>query len=188
MAEYEQSEIKVVGPGEVVEGIKLVMLSQKNIDKLHMNGIYRCEPVLKWLPEYKRDRPYWCRNWTFRVSEHNDKYYMYDTYWSTGNNYPIELTDDNFDMFEYLFDLDEIQYVNEYSKWLEYPEEDRWIAPLDSGGITYSKYIVRRGAKKVKERVVERLQHDINSLKSDLSYKERTLERVINDEIDLNWV
>ena len=116
------------------------MLSQENIDKLHMSGIYQCKPVLEWLPEYKRDRPYWCRNWTFRCYRGGNKYYMYDTYWSTGDNYPIELTDDNFDKFEYLFDLDQIQYVNDYSRWIEYPEEDRWIAPLDSGGITYSKY------------------------------------------------
>lgn len=187
MAEFEQFEIKVVKPGEVIEGLRIPMLSQENIDKLHMKGIYQCKPVLEWLPKYKRDRPYWCRNWTFKVSKYDDKYYMTDTYWNTFDNC-IELTDENFDKFEYLFDLNEVQYVNEYSRWLEYPEEDRWIAPLDSGGMTHSKYVVRRGAKKVKERVIERLQHDIDCLKADLSHKERTLERVINNEIDWNWV
>lgn len=165
------------------------MLSQSNIDKLHMDGIYRCDPVLDWLPSYKRDNLYWCRNWTFKVKKTRDgKYYMYDTYWSTGDDHPIELTDENFDKFEYLFDLGDVRYVNTYTYWLEYPEEDRWMVPLDSGGISYTKFIVRRGANRVKEKVIERIQREIDDLKREIAYKERTLEDVINDEIDLRWV
>lgn len=162
------------------------MLSQENIDKLHMNGIYRCEPVLSWLPSYKREDPYWCRNWTFRVRKSN-KYYMYDTYWSTGDEYPIELTDENFDKFEYLFDLDDVRYINSYENWLEYPDEDKWKVGLDSGGIRYPKYVVRRDAKKVKERVVERMQCDIEYLKSDLAQKERLLAGIVDGSIDYNF-
>lgn len=164
------------------------MLSKENINKLHMNGIYRCEPVLEWLPSYKRDNPYWCRNWTFKVRKTNiGKYYMYDTYWSTGDDYPVELTDENFDKFEYLFDLGDIHYVNSYENWIEYPEEDRWRVALDSGGNRYAKYVVKRGAKKVKERVVERMQNDINYLKHDLARKERILEGVLDGSLDWNW-
>ena len=162
------------------------MLSQENIDKLHMNGIYRCDPVLSWLPSYKQDNPYWCRNWTFQVRKRDGKYYMYDTYWSAGDDYPVKLTDDNFDKFEYLFDLNDIQYVNSYENWLEYPEEDRWRVPLDSGGINYAKYVVRRGVKKVKERVVERMQRDIDYLKYDLAHKERILAGILDGSIDWN--
>lgn len=36
----------------------IMALSQKNIEKLRMNGIYRCDPVLEWLPSYKRNNPY----------------------------------------------------------------------------------------------------------------------------------
>ena len=162
------------------------MLSQENIDKLHMNGIYRCEPVLSWLPSYKREDPYWCRNWTFRVRKSN-KYYMYDTYWSTGDEYPIELTDENFDKFEYLFDLDDVRYINSYENWLEYPDEDKWRVGLDSGGIRYPKYVVRHGTKKVKERVVERMRRDIEYLKSDLAQKERIIAGIIDGSIDYNF-
>ena len=161
------------------------MLSQENINKLHMNGIYRCDPVLEWLPSYKRDNPYWCRNWTFKVIERNGKYFMYDTYW-TGDDYSVKLTNENFDKFEYLFDLNDIQYVNSYKNWLEYPEEDRWRVPLDSGGINYAKYVVRRGVKKVKERVVERMQRDIDYLKYDLAHKERILAGILDGSIDWN--
>lgn len=163
------------------------MLSQENIDKLHMNGIYRCEPVLSWLPSYKRKDPYWCRNWTFKVREYKGKYGMYDTYWSTGDDYPVELTDENFDKFEYLFDLDDVRYINSYENWLEYPDEDKWRVGLDSGGIRYPKYVVRRDAKKVKERVVERMQRDIEYLKYDLAQKERILAGIIDGSIDYNF-
>ena len=163
------------------------MLSQKNINKLHMNGIYRCEPVLSWLPSYKRDNPYWCRNWTFKVRKHKGKYRMYDTYWSTGDDYPVELTDENFDKFEYLFDLDDVRYINSYENWLEYPDEDKWRVALDSGGMSYQKYVVRRGAKKIKERVVERMQRDIEYLKYDLAQKERILAGIIDESIDCNF-
>ena len=161
------------------------MLSQENIKKLHIDGIYRCDPVLSWLPSYKRDDPYWCRNWTFKVRERNGKYFMYDTYW-TGDDYPVELTNENFDKFEYLFDLNDIQYVNSYENWLEYPEEDRWRIPLDSGGTNYAKYVVRRGVKKVKERVIERLKRDIDYLKYDLAQKERILAGILDGSIDFD--
>lgn len=161
------------------------VLSQENISKLHMNGIYRCDPVLEWLPSYKRDTPYWCKNWTFKVKEYKGKYYMHDTYW-TSDDHPLELTDKNFDKFEYLFDLNDIQYVNSYEDWFEYPEEDRWQIPLDSGGINYAKYVVRRGVKKVKERVIERMQQDIDYLKYDLAQKERILAGILDGSIDWN--
>jgi len=161
------------------------MLSQKNIDKLHTNGIYRCDPVLEWLPSYKRNNPYWSNNWTFRVSKYKDKYYMRDTYWSTGGD-SVELTDDNFDSFEFLFDLNNVKYVG-YNDFIEYPEEDRWNVPLDSGGIGMAKYVVRRDTKKIKEKVVERLEYEINSLKSKLEWKERTLQRVLDDDVDLEY-
>lgn len=161
-------------------------LSQSNIDKLHLNGIYRCDPVLSWLPLYKRDTPYWCRNWTFKIRKSN-KYYMYDTYWSTGDEYPVELTDDNFDKFEYLFDLDDVRFIHDYTSWIEYPEEDRWYVALDSGGMNYPKYVVRKGAKKIKDRVVERMKREIDILKSELSSKERRLEGIISGEIDWNY-
>ena len=164
------------------------MLSQSNIDKLRLDGIYRCDPVLEWLPSYKRDMPYWCRNWAFKVrhlvSRDQDKYYMADTYWDSLDG-AIELTDENFDKFEYMFDLGEVKFVHDYTRWLEYPEEDRWHIGLDSGG---AKYVVRQGADKIKERVVERLQNEINSLKTELSHKERILERVLSGELDVKWV
>ena len=159
------------------------MLSNENIEKLHMNGIYRHEPVPEWLPSYRRNDPYHGKNWTFKVVKYEDKYYMHDTYWSTGDDHPIELTDENINEFEYLFENDEVRFMNDYAKWLEYDESDRWYCGLDSAG---KRFVVRRGASKIKELVVERLEREINTLKSDLASKQRILEGVRSGELNHN--
>ena len=63
-------------------------LSQENIDKLCMTGVYRCDPVLSWIESWRRDTPYHCINWTFRIYNYPEynKIYMRDTYWSGGVN------------------------------------------------------------------------------------------------------
>ena len=165
------------------------MLSKTNIDKLCMTGLYRCNPVLEWLPSYKRDNPYWCKNWTFQVRKRNDNYYMYDTYWATGDEHPIKLTDENFDKFELIFDFNDVEkYTDQYRKWIEYPAKDRFQVAADSGGTSYPKYFIRKGALPIKDAVIERLKYDIASLESELKVKRDTLQRVENDELDLRYV
>ena len=165
------------------------MLSQTNIDKLCMTGLYRCNPVLEWLPSYKRDNPYWCKNWTFRVRKSNDNYYMYDTYWATGDEHPVMLTDSNFDKFELIFDFNDVEkYTDQYRKWINYPKKDRFCVAVDSGGTSYPKYFIRKGALPIKDAVIERLKYDIASLESELKTKRSVLQRVENDELDLRYV
>ena len=160
-------------------------LSPENINKLHMNGIYRCEPVLEWLPSYKQNSPYWCKNWTFKVSKYGDDYYMRDTYWSSGDEHPIKLTDENFDLFEFLFDRDEVRSITLYKDWLEYPEKDRWACALDSGGWSNPAYLVKKTSHKDKDKVVERIRDEINSLRWELLFKERDLQRVLDGTVSL---
>ena len=165
------------------------MLSQSNIDKLCMTGLYRCNPVLEWLPSYKRDNPYWCKNWTFRVRKSNDNYYMYDTYWATGDEYPVKLTDKNFDKFELVFDFNDVErFSGDYQKWITYDDKDRFCVSVDSGGVSYPKYYIRRNAVPRKAWVVERLNHEIKLLENDLNYKRETLQKVEDNEIDLRYV
>ena len=155
-------------------------LSQKNIDKLCMTGIYKCEPVLSWLPSYKRDQPYWCCNWTFEIQcyEILNEYYMVDTYWTGCEGLKIKLTDENFDKFELLFDMNEVHKVSPPDFW-DYNEEDRWHVALDSGGYQYSKhYYVRKGAKKNKEVLLERLNRELESLKNQVKWKEEEIEKI----------
>ena len=154
------------------------MLSKENINKLHMNGIYECEPVKSWLPSYKWNEPYHCCNWTFRVKQYNDEYYMVDTYWSTGDGFKVKLTDENFEKFNFLFDFDEVDKITP-PDFYDYDEEDRWHIALDSGGYAYSTYyFVRKGAKKNKDVLLERLNYELESLKRQIKYKEDEIKRI----------
>lgn len=158
-------------------------LSQENIEKLCMTGIYRCDPVLSWIESWRRDSPYHCINWTFKVVKYDisDKYYMCDTYWSGGSGLRVELTDENFDKFELLFDLEQVQKISP-PDFYDYNEEDRWHIALDSGGYQYSKYFfVRKGAKKNKDIQLERLNSELESLKSQVRWKEAEIERVMKE-------
>ena len=164
-------------------------LSQENIDKLCMTGIYRCDPVLSWIGSWRRDSPYHCINWTFKVrkyerSDEPDKYYMYDTYWSTGDNLSVELTDENFDKFEFLFDMNEVRKVSP-PDFYDYDEEDRWHIALDSGGYKFSKhYYVKKNAKKNKKVLLERLNRELESLKNEVRWKEEEIAKVLAEDAE----
>lgn len=154
-------------------------LSQENINKLCMTGVYRCDPVLSWIESWRRDDPYHCINWTFKVVKYDnpDKYYMRDTYWSSGSGLSVELTDENFDKFELLFDMNEVHKVNP-PDFYDYNEEDRWHIALDSGGYMFSKhYYVRKGAKKNKEVLLERLNWELDSLRRQVKWKEEEIAK-----------
>lgn len=164
-------------------------LSQNNVNKLCITGLYACKPVLEWLPSYERDTPYWCRNWTFRVRKHNDNYYMCDTYWSIGDEYPIKLTDDNFDKFVLLFDFNDVEeFHGSYRKWTTYHSNDRFCAAVNSSGIYNPKYYIRKGLRPIKEVVIETLKYDIEIMEKELEHQREKLRRVENDEIDLRYV
>lgn len=159
------------------------MLSQKNIDKLCMTGIYRCDPksILSEASTIYYN-PYHSRNWTFKVKVCGGEYLMVDTYWSVSPD-AISLSDDNFDKFELLFDMNDVKKY--YGSFFEdYAPEDRWIVRLDSGGATKPYKIVRKEAFPVKERVMERILDDIKCSESHINGMKKLLQQIRNDEID----
>lgn len=156
-------------------------LSKENISKLCMTGIYKCQPVLEWLESWRRDEPYHCINWTFKVryDEDDDTYYMVDTYWGGSGGLHVELTDEIFDRFEFLFDTNEVEQVPQTDFW-DYDEKDRWHVALDSAGIRFSRYyLVRKGAKKNKTLLLERLNYELDSLKRDIERKEEEIRKAM---------
>lgn len=164
------------------------MLSEENRNKIIMTGLYICEPQLNWLPEYKRDNPYWCKNWTFKPIEYGGKLFMRDTYWST-ETFQVELTDDNFSLFSLIFDFNNVEdYRGSIDKWCCYNEKDRWCVAVNSGGRNHPKYYIRKESKPNKDFIVKRLEDEIKIMKYDLEYKLRTLEEVKNDQVDLRYM
>lgn len=163
------------------------MLSKENADRIVLTGLYKHEPDAKYRGSLYADNLYHCFNWTFRVmhNEKYDKWYMVDTYF---NDKYIELTDDNFDEFELLFDFNEVE-KHSGNHIYEYDESDWWHVAVDSGGMYCGgKYFLKKGAVKNKERVIERIESEIDGLERDLKYKKETLERVKNGEVNLECV
>lgn len=162
------------------------MLSKENADKIVLTGLYKHEPDAKYRGSLYADNLYHCFNWTFRVmhNEKYDKWYMVDTYF---NDKYIELTDDNFDEFELLFDFNEVE-KHSGNHIYEYDESDWWHVAVDSGGRYFCKFFLKKGAVKNKERVIERIKSEIEGLERDLKYKKEMLERVKNDEVNLEYV
>ena len=159
-------------------------LSQENIDKIIKTGLYKHAPDKKYRGEIYLDNLFWCYNWTFTPSEYKGKWYMYDTYFK---NKSILLTDENFDEFSFVFDFNDVEkHSGQYIE--EYEDGDWWRVATDSGGWDYPKYYIKKGAKKNKEKVLERIQREINSHEWSLARAKEKYDDVLNDRRCLEYV
>lgn len=92
-------------------------------------------------------------------------------------------------MFELVFDFNDVEeFKGGYPKWMTYADEDRFRVAVDSGGVNYPKYFIRKNAMPQKDLVISRMQYEIADLQRELDYKKKELEDVINDKVDLRWV
>lgn len=151
------------------------MLSKENAEKVIFTGLYRCAPNEKYC--YKD--MYWCRNWTFRpvCIVEKDEWYMIDTYC----NKRIELTDDNFDEFELIFDFEDVEeYCGPKERIYDYNEDDYFIERTDNGESPMIFIVI--GAQKNKARVLTRLDNEIIQLKDRLKLVKEKYEKVKKDE------
>ena len=161
------------------------MLSQENRDKLIITGLYKCEPdrgIHSWY-----DDPYWCFNWTFKVKyyERSDEYYMIDTYFRDKST---KLTDDNIDKFTLIFDFNDVK-PHSGTHIYEYDESDVYHVAIDSGGMYCGgKYFIKKDAVKIKQKILDRIQSEINSKKWELERLENDYQNVLNDIANLNYV
>lgn len=166
-------------------------LSKENIAKLNFNGLYSHKPDVKYRGKLYEDDLYWCFNWIFKVKEiecsnPNENYLaMIDTYYGDKG---IELTDDNFDEFKFIFDFDDVIEISKNAV-SDYNSEDVYMVAIGSGGWRYDrKFFINKGTTKNKDIVLSRLKNEIESLEYKLSNKKKQLEQVENDEIDLKYV
>jgi hypothetical protein len=150
------------------------MLSKENYDKLDENYLYKKEP--------KRDGEYtyWCKNWTFKVRKRDGNAWMYDTYFDSWDS-AIEVTDNNINEFEIVFDFREVKRIPD-SSVDEYNEEDLYRAATDSGGYSCGKlYWIKKDAVKSKDLLISKKQYEIESLKRKLKWAEDELERLMSE-------
>jgi hypothetical protein len=155
------------------------MLSQANIDKLVLSGLYSHE-VPAPNTGYGND-PRWCKNWTFTVSEYDGEYVMRDTYWNSGDSLHFTLTDETFDEFTFLFDYAKVTKVST-ATWYEYNECDRYWAPDDSGGMYCGgSYYIKKEARPSKALKREILLAKLKSAEQDICMIQYDIERLEKD-------
>jgi hypothetical protein len=162
------------------------MLSSHNIEKLKMNGLYKCKPDVKYRGKLFEDNLFHCCNWTFDVYMNNDgDYFMRDTYWSSGDSVHLFLTDENINEFELLFERDKVKQIgkheiNQYEKY--------YMVGIDSGGWSYPKYFVDEDATKSRKLIIEEIEGKIKSLECELNYLREKKENIQNGTYKLEWL
>lgn len=163
------------------------MLSKENKEKLVLTGLYKCQPNKKYRGQLYQNDMYHCFNWTFKIRhlKDDDIYLMVDTYF---NEKCIELTDENFDEFEFLFDFNEVHEHSGNNIW-EYNENEYWHVAVDSRGwYLGGKYFVKNNAIKDKNKVLQRIKEEIYNLERQLESKKTDYERIQNDEVNLDYI
>ena len=160
-------------------------LSKENVEKICMTGLYKHEPDVKYRGELFANQLYHCFNWTFTVyhNEKEDRWFMIDTYFG---NKSIELTNKNFDEFEFIFDRNEVE-LHSGNNIKDYNECDYWRIAVDSGGWKFAKWFLRIGATKNEDKVLQRLAAEIDNMEQSLWSKKQHYEMVRSGNIPLEY-
>jgi hypothetical protein len=160
------------------------MLSNENIKKLKMDGVYKCQPNAKYRSEWHKDNLYHCCNWTFEIIKNREgEYYMRDTYWSSGDSFHIQLTDENIGQFDLIFEWDNVKKIS--SDEIDLYDKYYRVA-VDSAGISYPKYYVDANATKNKRLILEDINKQIKNLTWKIESLQGQKERIENGSYDLN--
>jgi hypothetical protein len=103
---------------------------------------------------------------------------MVDTYWGGGNGLVIELTDENYDEFELIFDFDEVKQINNPE---DYEYEDVYHVAIDSGGIHCGgKYFINKNTKPSQQKLIQNCKGEIEFCEYRLSRLKKDLEKLID--------
>lgn len=156
-------------------------LTKENKERILENGVY------KWLghiPQPGYISGYHCKNWIFipRFLE-DGRVLMLDTYFKSSNYHKIEITDENFDKFEFVFDKTKVSQIG-YDTADRYRPEDlyRNIA-MDSGGYSCSSCIwVDRDTPYDIDRQIAQMKREVESAKSNLKWREQDLEKLLKEK------
>lgn len=154
-------------------------LSKSNFDKLDLDFLYKAIPS-----DFNKGNmgdPYWCKNWTFKVEkdEKSGKAWMCDTYFRDSF---IEVTDDNIDKFEIVFDFREVKQIRD-SEYDEYDEKDVYRVATNSGGYSCGGlYWINKDCKKSIDLIIEKKKYEIRSLERNLAWAKDDLEKLITEK------
>jgi len=147
-------------------------LSKENYDKLDEHKLYKADPYeFSCCPDTTN------RCWTFKVEKTEDgKAFMVDTYDFRDK---IEVTDENIDKFEVVFDFREVKEIPEWEAEEDYDDEDVYevFYGHDCDGYIDYTFWVKRTAKKSKRKAIKKIEKRLEKLRNNLE----SIEKEINE-------
>lgn len=159
------------------------MLSDKFLNQINLNGLYRHLPDRKYS---RHEDLYWCQNWTFRPRIYENCVYMIDTYWSGSGGLQIEVTDENFDEFIFIFDFhDVIEYKGKYITAYGSEHSDWWCLPIDSGGVNHMKYFISKHARLDTQAIIDAKNQEIEELKRKISCIQSDIDKLQTNQLQI---
>jgi len=141
-------------------------LSEENKNKLLLDyGVY------KYVNSDGKKLDYWCQNWIFIPKQYGDKIYMVDTFYFDLSSSSFELTNNNFNQFEFIFDKREVRKTDYYEA-ARYNEKDIFCnIAMDSGGYSCSSCMwVYKNASYDNDLLIKQAKLEVESAKGRLEY------------------
>lgn len=137
-------------------------------DKINFNGYYYMSHENRVKYYGKNSYSTWCKNHTFKPTEYNGKVIMVDTYWGGFNeNLKIEVTEDNFDLFELQVDTTKVKAIKENER--EQYGYDNVISVITGGmGSSRITYYVSNELDKNVAYTIAQIDEKIDSLNRQL--------------------
>jgi len=160
--------------------IKEIKLSKENYEKLNENFLYEKKPIIdNSFSVGTISGTYHCRNWTFRMFKKDGRVFSSDTYF----NYRYEeITDENINDYEKVFDFREVERVNDDS-FGEYDREDLFYVATNSGGYTCGNlWWKKKSTKKNKLLVIHKKEEKIKKAERDIVFYKGEIKRIENNE------
>lgn len=129
--------------------------------------------------------PYWCFDGRLVAKKNKDgSIFLEDTYWGSGNNRTFTVEEvSKLGKIEFVCNLDEVDFID---KHYTHYYDDCDVFNLGHQHNCYSRFAIKRGAKKSKIKMIYVLTAKKDKLINDVVSNNREIERIASDIQELN--
>ena len=159
--------------------VLILNLINNKMTKYKKGNVFRWSYTAEYLSNPEMHYPYHCKS---QIAIVQDDGSVEDTYWCSDNyTLPLDLVELQFE--GNLYDFSKCKYSNDF---YDYEEEDIMnLTHANSHGVLF---FIRKGAKKSKKIISDRIENEIKEVKQSIDYNQRNLIRLEKelDNIKLN--